>query len=158
MRGSHRWEVLMAEDMADEELYNNKAVEELLVDERVLGPSYTMLEMGGVLSDAGATAGHWHYDDDYLFGDDVSFANTGVAGHDLPPYCVTMMVAVTNVTYEQGPTEFCLGSSHLKGLDAIHLCSTKVSLGSVPHTGRLGRDGPPRHWRAPFSTRGHCLV
>ena len=58
----------------------------------------------------------WHRDGgDYIFRN--ARKNAGVAGHDLPSYATGVIIPLLDVNYEHGPTEFCMGLSHLHGVE-----------------------------------------
>ena len=69
---------------------------------------------------------YWHFDGDYIPNIDDEeqrdYNEVGIAGHDIYPYAINMFTPINmNLTsLEYGPTEFCLGSSHLRGHDFEH--------------------------------------
>ena len=42
----------------------------------------------------------------------------GALGNDLAPFAVTLLAPLLDLTPAHGPTEFCLGSAHLSGVEA----------------------------------------
>ena len=113
-----RWEVLLPQSLASKTIMAQKSIMEILHDPRILSENMMIHSAGAVIAERGAIAGHWHYDDEYIFGDDDSLNNGGIAGHDLPMFAVTMMTPMLNLTYDHGPIEFCMGTSHLKGVSS----------------------------------------
>ena len=164
-RGSKRWELLLPENLADPGLYANEDVMDVLRTNTVLGEDLSVHSMGAVLSDAGATAGDWHYDDSYVFGGEDAFETSGLGGHDLPPFCATMMVAITDVQFHQGPTEFCVGTSHLRGFDPesddLPLYDETLEEPDSPFDQlrwHLDKNScPPGQWRTPLLNVGDAI-
>ena len=77
------------------------------VTRHLMGDDLILGEMGVVISHAGAGAGagvqEIHRDSDFLFGGlDMEI--------DLPPFAMTMLVPLLDVTLDMGPTEFWAGS------------------------------------------------
>ncbi|CAB9512769.1 expressed unknown protein [Seminavis robusta] len=62
---------------------------------------------------------YWHIDGHYVHNEDNDFGND-VAGHDRPPFAVNLFTPLLNLKPHHGPTEFCVGTSHLRGLDLDH--------------------------------------
>lgn len=65
---------------------------------------------------------YWHIDGEYVPNQNTEhdFHTTiGVGGHDISSYAINMFTPINmNITSTtQGPTEFCLGTSHLRGHD-----------------------------------------
>lgn len=114
-RNKKRFDVLLPEYLKHDEIHVNSKVAKIMSDPQVLGKDFIVNSMGAVISESGAPAGSYHYDDEYLLDVD-SFRQFSVAGADLPPWAVTMFFPLLNVTKDHGPTEFCMGTTHLKGL------------------------------------------
>jgi ectoine hydroxylase-related dioxygenase (phytanoyl-CoA dioxygenase family) len=114
-RSRKRWDILLPRYLADTDLLANPHIIDIVLDKKILGEMSKMLGAGAILAEPGAPTGGWHHDDPYIFGDD-SFGVAAVGGHDLPPYAINMMTPLLPVTYDHGPTEFCVGSSNFKGL------------------------------------------
>jgi ectoine hydroxylase-related dioxygenase (phytanoyl-CoA dioxygenase family) len=110
-----RWEVVLPKTFAHEDLIMDQDVMNILLKRNILGHRMVLHSLGAALAEPGAEAQTWHNDDDYLFSD--LFGISGIGGHDLPSYAVTMMLPLLNMTSEHGPTEFCIGSSYLFPLD-----------------------------------------
>ena len=114
-RNTKRFDVLLPKYLKHNDIHINRKVAKILSHPRVLGKEFIVNSIGSVIAEKGAPAGAYHYDDEYLFTDD-SFEHFAVAGADLPPYAVTMFYPLLNVTEEHGATEFCMGTTHYKGL------------------------------------------
>ena len=110
-----RWEVVLPRTFAHQDLIMDQDVMNILLRRNILGRQMVLHSLGTALAEPGAEAQMWHHDDDYLFND--LFSISGISSHDLPSYAVTMMVPLLNMTNEHGPTEFCIGSSHLFALE-----------------------------------------
>ncbi|KAI2511459.1 phytanoyl-CoA dioxygenase [Fragilaria crotonensis] len=114
-RNPKRFDVLFPKYLKHDEIHVNSKVAKIMSDPQVLGKDFIVNSVGAVISESGAPAGSYHYDDEYLLDVD-SFRQFSVAGADLPPWAVTMFFPLLNVTKDHGPTEFCMGTTHLKGL------------------------------------------
>jgi len=159
-RGFKRWEVLLPLSFAQKELLANNAVMEVLSDNRILGPNLVLHSLGTVLAEPGANGQSWHKDDNYLFLDSLH-GTSGIGGNDLPSYAVTMMVPMLNITYEHGPTEFCIGSSFLDGFDLEAAPFKNQSLRNelVYHLEMRDADAcPMERWRSPQLNFGDMLL
>ena len=115
-RSPKRWEILLPRNLASEKIIAHTATMDILRDVRILSTQLMVHSTGAVIAESGAVAGHWHADDEYLFRDYESLGVSGIAGHDMPLYAVSMMTPMLDLNYDHGPTEFCVGTSHLKGL------------------------------------------
>ena len=117
-----RREVLLPPSFARAELVDHPLLQPLLSDGAVLGPALALHTLGAAVSRSGSETQHWHTDDPYVLDDAVTQKGAsadealGLAGHDLPgAYAVTMLAPLSNLTARHGPTQFCVGSSHLSG-------------------------------------------
>lgn len=82
----------------------------MMVDDLIVG------ENGVVISHAGAGPQNTHRDSDFLFG--------GMAQEiDLPPYSMTLLLPLVDVSLGMGPTEFWPGS---------HKCTDEAAVTAVP--------------------------
>ena len=106
-----RWEVLLPRSFAVPELFNSVILRSVLSHFSVLGRDYVLHSLGAALSEPGSKRLHWHRYSRYPMKD------AGVAGADVPPHAVTVLIPLLDVTLAHGPTEFCVGSSHLVGFD-----------------------------------------
>lgn len=87
--------------LANPVIYANETV--LAIVRLLVGENIIVGEMGAVISHPGAAPQYTHRDSKFLFG--------GIPDEiDLPPYSVTMLVPLTDVPMEMGPTEFWPGS------------------------------------------------
>jgi hypothetical protein len=101
-------------ESAAKDIVTNENVLNILSDYRLLDENFVINHMGTLNAQPGAPAQGWHSDDEYIFGKG-SFHEFGVAGHDLPPFAISMFTPLLQMTYEHGPTEFCIGTSNLRG-------------------------------------------
>jgi len=104
-------------------LLDSDVLVDLLADPSLLGEDMIVNHVGTIHALPGARAQYWHTDGPYLYyeggDDDDSVSGMRVAGHDLPPYAINMFTPLvpSTITPKDGPTEFCLGSSYLRGHD-----------------------------------------
>jgi len=110
-------------------VWGDQRILELLRHPSLLGDDLVVNHMGSVNANAGAPTQYWHADGDYVHGNQDPQQHTAtayedeektrvVAGHDLPPFAINMFTPLLhNLTRQHGPTEFCLGTSHLRGLN-----------------------------------------
>jgi len=113
---TNRYEILLPSRLADKNVTENERVLEILRDADVLDMTFRMHSFGAVVTEPGAPHQEWHDEDNYLWDRDNAFYNHGVAGHDLPPYMINLFTPLVDLSYDHGPTEFCVGSSHTTGL------------------------------------------
>ena len=66
--------------------------------------------LGAAIAESGVPKQPWHADAPYP----LEWGTA--AGSDMPPYAITMMVPLLNLTLLHGPTAFCIGSSHTHGV------------------------------------------
>ena len=112
-----RWEVLLPKDPFLQPWLVIQPQLELILKE-ALGADYVLHSLGSAVADPGAPAQRWHVDHPYLFGDD-SWTQHGLAGHDVPPHAVTMLIPLKDLTSLDGFTQMCVGSSHLAGVSRL---------------------------------------
>lgn len=114
---------------------------------RLMGDDLIIGEMGVVISHAGAGAQEIHRDSGFLFGGlDMEI--------DLPPFAMTMLAPLLDVTLDMGPTEFWAGSHRLRDTAAVTVDPPHrmaLSAGSVVlidsrilHRGGANISGPVR--------------
>jgi len=168
-RGRKRHDIMLPRYLADQRVAMNKNVIKILSHDKVLGRSIVPNQVGSVIAESGAPAMYWHEDQPYIYGPD-SFANQGIGGHDLLPYVANLFVPLFSGTAQQGPTEFCVGATHLLGLDDVEeqpelpplLNKTLGVEGGRFHTMRQFRHNldacPPEHWRVPLVGLGDAVV
>lgn len=134
-----------------------------------LGPGFVVHSLGAVVSAPSAEAGHWHLDQGHLF--EQGEAESKLFGHQVPPFAITLMSPIINISARHGPTEFCTGSSHIAGFTNQELGdalagSTDLDIVSrlepvVTHlrTGRSLDSSCPREFiRAPELQLGDVLL
>jgi len=115
MLDDKRWEVGLPESLAHEDIVMDSDVMNILLKSNILGSDVVLHSLGSAIAEPGAKAQRWHADEYYLYRG--LFHTSGLGGHDLPSYAITMMVPLLNMTYDHGPTEFCMGSSFLSGFE-----------------------------------------
>ena len=121
--GESRLNFMATKDLLDNStgLLDNEILIEILSDPALLGEEVIVNHVGTVDAGPDGKAQYWHTDGDYVPNDDVeSRGFLGVGGHDLPPFAINMFTPLLpreGMGPEHGPTEFCLGTSHLKGHD-----------------------------------------
>lgn len=161
-----RWELLIPKDLAEAEVVRNKHILNILLNEKLLGSSLALHSMGAAIADSGATPQDWHTDSDYIFGDDL-YGSTGITHHELPAYAITMMVPLLHMTPDHGPTQFCMGSSNLAGLndyehnrEAVNLRneSLRPYLYAQPDLDLVDDYTPCKWMRTPLITFGDALL
>jgi hypothetical protein len=119
----------------------------LALARKLMGEELIVGEMGVVISHGGAGAQEAHRDSAFLFGGlDMEI--------DLPPFAMTMLVPLLDVTLDMGPTEFWAGSHRLRDEAAVTASPpqrTALSAGSVVlidsrilHRGGANVSGPVR--------------
>jgi len=163
-RGPKRHDVMLPRWLGGKELYHHPNLLNIMKHHMVLGADMVLSQVGSVISESGAPNMHWHDDLGYLWTGD-SFDLSGIAGHDLPPFAASAFVPlVENATYAHGPTEFCMGSSHVSGVGAHApaLNATLVAEGSPfqkMQSFRTKMDAcPPDHWRVPLVNMGDVII
>ena len=105
-----RWNMLLPLSFASWDLLFSPMLRAVLTSPRILGAAHVLHSLGTALSEGGAATGSWHVDSPPLFG------AGGGEGHSVAPFAITVLVPLLNLSKSHGPTEFCLGSSHLSGL------------------------------------------
>uniref|UniRef100_A0A7S4EIT3 Phytanoyl-CoA dioxygenase n=1 Tax=Pseudo-nitzschia australis TaxID=44445 RepID=A0A7S4EIT3_9STRA len=128
-RDNSRFNYLATKELVQQSkgLLDSDVLVELLADPALLGEDVIVNHVGTIHALPGARAQYWHTDGPYLYYDSENEndndQNDGdgvrVAGHDLPPYAINMFTPLvpSAITPRDGPTEFCLGSSYLRGHD-----------------------------------------
>ena len=106
-----RWEILLPQSFAVHQLINLGGLSSILSHFSILGRDRVLHSLGAALSEAGSSMLHWHRDSLY------PHRGSSAAGTDMPPHAVTMLTPLLDITDEHGPTEFCVGTAHLFGLD-----------------------------------------
>jgi len=161
-RNPYRYDLCFTEDLVNEELMLNDLLMRILQHYTILGIDMNMLDFGVIMAEPGAPTGHWHQDmGDYIF--PSSFYKSRVAGHDLPPFAVAVITPLLDVTMEHGPTEFCMGTSNLAGIDSLELEHIPMK---DPKLQELRDDFlscterccPAPAWRAPLLEFGDVLL
>lgn len=162
-----RHDITLPKWLKGKEFTTNPDVLEILRDDQVLGPDMFHNLLGSVISEPGAPSMNWHEDTSHIWSRDT-LEVSGLAGHDLPPYAISLFVPLfANVTHDHGPTEFCVGSSHLDGFPVevpAVMDETLVEEGSTFAKMASFRDGadlaacPPEHWRAPLVNMGDAIL
>lgn len=101
-------------------LLDREILVEILSDPFVLGDSFIVNHVGTIDAKPGADAQYWHADGVYTPNENApELGFVGVGGHDLPPFAINLFTPLLPHAMgpEHGPTEFCVGTSHLKGHD-----------------------------------------
>ena len=111
-----RYELLLPKEHYVSEIAENRHILNLLEMPQLLDSNMFIHSFGTSITEPGTPHQYWHEEDNYIFDSSDSFELFGIAGHDLPPYTINMFTPLLNVTYDHGPTEFCVGSSILTGL------------------------------------------
>ena len=75
-----------------------------------------MQDFGAVVSAPGSKLQRWHEDSEIY---NNLFRTHGLAGFDLPPFSVGVMVPLLNTTMSHGPTEFCMGQNALARIAGV---------------------------------------
>lgn len=136
---SKRYEIMLPYQLAMSELIKDERILELLQHPTLLGPKMFLHSLGTVVTEPGAPHQQWHEEDDYIFGTMDSMENFGIAGHDLPPYTINLFSPLLNLTYDHGPTEFCIGTSMTTGLLSGNWQLYNQSLQKDPETANFYR-------------------
>eukprot|EP00977_Amphora_coffeiformis_P006729 scaffold1484_cov173-Amphora_coffeaeformis.AAC.7 len=159
-----RWEVLVPKkQFARKEIIQNVKVLKVMMDERLLGDSLVLHSMGAAIADSGANPQDFHTDSDYIFSEAL-YETTGVTHHELPAYAITMMVPLLYMTPDHGPTEFCIGSSNLAGLNEdkekvkLRDESLRPHLYDQPDLEKIDDTEPCKYMRTPLITFGDVLL
>ena len=112
-----RYELLLPKQHYMSEIAENEHILELLEVPQLLDTNLFIHSFGTSITESNGTPHqNWHEEDNYILDTSDSFQLFGIAGHDLPPYTINMFTPLLNLTYDHGPTEFCVGSSILTGL------------------------------------------
>ena len=169
-REQKRYEILLPRRAMVPDLVRNPHVMDVLRHPLILDDTMVLHSAGINLAEPDAVGQSWHFDEQYLF---EPFETTGVGGHDMGAYAVTMMVPLLDVTRQHGPTEFCMGSSALQGLPVwkprslekngplYRLLDDKSLLEdeTLRDFIRHGYEScPPSLWRSPTLNKGDILL
>ena len=111
-----RYELMIPKEHYSQAIAENKNILRLLEVPQILDESLFIHSFGTSITEPNTPHQHWHEEDNYILNTADSFEMFGIAGHDLPPYTINMFTPLLNLTYDHGPTEFCLGSSIMTGL------------------------------------------
>lgn len=137
--------IAIAGPVADPAFFAPPAV--MALAHELMGEDLIVGEMGVVISHGGAGPQETHRDSAFLFGGlDLEI--------DLPPFSMTLLIPLVDVTLEMGPTEFWPGSHRIRDLAAITAAPparTALSAGSAVfldsrtvHRGGANLSGPVR--------------
>jgi ectoine hydroxylase-related dioxygenase (phytanoyl-CoA dioxygenase family) len=110
----YRLNYMIPRELASADILANEHVLEILSHYNLLDEDFIVNHSGTLNAQPGAPPQAWHADAEYLYGD-RSFDEYGVAGQDLPPFAISMFTPLLEMTYDHGPTEFCLGTAHFRG-------------------------------------------
>jgi ectoine hydroxylase-related dioxygenase (phytanoyl-CoA dioxygenase family) len=110
----YRLNYMIPRELASEDILANEHVLEILSQYKLLDKDFIVNHSGTLNAQPGAPPQAWHADAEYLYGD-RSFEEFGIAGQDLPPFAISMFTPLLKMTYDHGPTEFCLGTAHFRG-------------------------------------------
>ena len=121
-RGRGRYEIILPERMAHPDIVNNERILEVVKHWRVLGGNAALRSLQSLVAEGnqgGGTPGQpWHFDQGFLFGQEHGgLQHFGIAGHDIPPAAISLAMPLLDMERETGPTEFCVGSSALNGVN-----------------------------------------
>lgn len=160
-RNPKRFDVLFPKYLKHDQIHINSKVAKIMSDPKVLGKDFIVNSMGAVIAESGAPAGSYHYDDAYLLDSD-SFRQFSLAGADLPPWAVTMFFPLLNVTQDHGPTEFCMGTTHFKGLLENYtvdesLLDESVNFDKLLHFENVHKSCPKKYRRTPILNMGDAM-
>jgi len=115
--GPRRWLMLLPRNFVLPEIVTPSWLNNILRHPRILGPEHVLNDVDAAIAEPNASAQNFHIDDDYLFSQ-RSFIYNGIGGHDLPSFAVTVLHPLLDLmTREHGPTEFCIGTTHLGGAE-----------------------------------------
>ena len=116
-----------------------------------------MQDFGAVVSEPGSELQHWHVDDEIF---ESLFDTHGLAGHDLPPFSIGVMIPLLNTTIRHGPTEFCMGRNAVNRIHKFpqfrNQTLRQVYLDALAYWNR--EDCPPRFLRTPLPQFGDMLL
>jgi ectoine hydroxylase-related dioxygenase (phytanoyl-CoA dioxygenase family) len=164
-RGKGRHDIMLPKYLSSAEIAWNPRILQLMEQDLMLGNDVHAHQVGSVIAEKGATAMYWHEDQTWLYGHD-GFNHAGIAGHDILPYVINLFVPLGNVTADSGPTEFCMGATHLAGIPEDiedifyderygHPDSDFVRM----HNFQWQLDAcPPQFWRRPLIGAGDVVL
>ena len=142
LRSQGRYDVTCAfDDFTAEQL---EPIEAIMRDERVLGASGEQTFCGVVYSEPGSPPQKWHADSLHLYSEHT------------PPNLINGLVALHDITLDQGPTEFVPGSQR----DTNHLVNPRVNgkdivyqfLSDPNAPEQIGASGTPTKMELPAGT------
>lgn len=115
-RGDKRFDIVLPRYVVNSDILVPDAIMEFLSHPEILGDFPRVMSTEALMAEPGCREGMWHTDDEYPIGS--GYHDTfGLAGHDLPPFALTVVTPLlSGLEHTHGPTEFCLGSSYLQGL------------------------------------------
>ena len=156
-----RWEVLLPRvPFAQRQLLMQDDV--LHVLRSALGREMVLHSLGTAIAAPGAGAQSWHTDAGALFEDvgepeaegvaEAAYRLDSLAGHALPSFAVTMLVPLKDMALSDGPTELCVGSSHLLGSLALQRGGANSS-----SDGSGGESGSEWLGRGPLACPTRCI-
>ena len=167
MRGNGRYEIILPERLAHPEIIGNKNILDVIQHKSVLGKHSALRSLQSLLAegseDNGGMSQPWHFDQDLLFGSqDGALDEYGIAGHDLPPAVASVAIPLLDMTDRNvGPTEFCLGTSAIRGVGDEPRVLDKSLVSEDSPFRRYVHDSvhcPAELWRAPLLNLGDAVV
>mmetsp|Transcript_61474 Transcript_61474/g.150453 ORF Transcript_61474/g.150453 Transcript_61474/m.150453 type:complete len:650 (-) Transcript_61474:104-2053(-) len=164
-RGKGRHDIMLPKYLSRKEIAYNDKVMNLVSNDLMIGPDVHAHQVGSVIAEKGCDPMYWHEDQTYLYGQE-SFNHAGIGGHDLLPYVINLFVPLGNVTAASGPTEFCMGATHLAGMPADLtdiFYDTKYEDADSDfrrmHRFQYDLDAcPPEFWRRPLIGAGDAVL
>ena len=122
-----RFNYMLTRDLVEKapQVFANPKIISILSTPQLLGPEFTF-NHGGIINSYASwdrpKPQYWHIDGTYVHGDELGSddnlsSRTAAGGHDMPPFAINMFTPLINITVAHGPTEFCVGTSWLRGLD-----------------------------------------
>lgn len=112
-----RFNYMVPEDLITNapELFAHPVLIDLLSHPSILGDDMVLNHAGTINAFPNGHEQYWHMDGHYVHNEQNDPPDLG--GHDLPPFAINLFTPLLDLTPEHGPTEFCVGTSHWKGLD-----------------------------------------
>lgn len=98
-------------------VFANDKIVQILSHAEILGDESMILNHAGIInaSPGSKRKQYWHIDGEYVH---MNARRSGSpSGHDLPPFAINMFTPLINLKPEHGPTEFCVATSWLQGID-----------------------------------------
>lgn len=164
-RGKGRHDIMLPKYLSRKEIAWNDKVLELVSNDLMIGPDVHAHQVGSVIAEKGCDPMYWHEDQRYLYGQE-SFNHAGIGGHDLLPYVINLFVPLGNVTAASGPTEFCMGATHLAGMPADltdifydeKYADPNSDFMRMNHFNYDLQACPPEFWRRPLIGAGDVVM